>query len=109
MLPYNIIIFSIDSLLIPSRINIMQSETRPNLDLNITKALNDNHNFNVAALLLSIFGVVDEFENDEGDAKIMLFVPLDDAFAVHHHRQACEIVCVQHYIVLMKTRIQRQA
>ncbi|KAF1881475.1 hypothetical protein Lal_00021453 [Lupinus albus] len=80
-LPYNITVFSINSLLIPSGFNLMASDTRPNLGLNITKALIDGHNFNVAASLLSASGVVEEFENDEGGAGITLFVPVDDAFA----------------------------
>ncbi|KAE8688886.1 hypothetical protein F3Y22_tig00110954pilonHSYRG00215 [Hibiscus syriacus] len=44
----------------------------PPLGLNITKALIDGHNFNVAAALLSSSGVVDEFEADEeiGGSKI---------------------------------------
>lgn len=59
----------------------MASETRPPLGLNITKALIDGHNFNVAASMLSASGVVEEFEADEGGAGITLFVPTDLAFA----------------------------
>lgn len=59
----------------------MASETRPPLGLNITKALIDGHNFNVAASMLSASGVVEEFEADEGGAGITLFVPTDTAFA----------------------------
>ncbi|KAL3518195.1 hypothetical protein ACH5RR_020784 [Cinchona calisaya] len=80
-LPYNISIFSIDSLLIPSDINLMASETRPPLGLNITKALIDGHNFNVAASMLTASGVESEFEQDEGGAGITLFVPTDEAFS----------------------------
>ncbi|XP_027338473.1 fasciclin-like arabinogalactan protein 4 [Abrus precatorius] len=80
-LPYNITIFSVNSLLIPYGFDLMASETRPNLVLNITKALIDGHNFNVAASMLSASGVVQEFEADEGGAGITLFVPVDDAFA----------------------------
>jgi len=36
----------------------MASETRPNIVLNITKALIDGHNFNVAASMLAASGVV---------------------------------------------------
>lgn len=59
----------------------MASESRPPLGLNITKALIDGHNFNVAASMLSASGVVEEFEADEGGAGITLFVPSDIAFA----------------------------
>ncbi|KAE9594263.1 putative fasciclin-like arabinogalactan protein [Lupinus albus] len=64
--------------MIPSALNLMASETRPNLGLNITKALIDDHDFNVATLLLSANSVVEEFKNDEGDTNITLFIPLDD-------------------------------
>lgn len=59
----------------------MASETRPPLGLNITRALIDGHNFNVAASMLSASGVVEEFEADEGGAGITLFVPTDIAFS----------------------------
>ncbi|KAK6234857.1 hypothetical protein QUC31_018631 [Theobroma cacao] len=80
-LPYNITILAVNSLLVPYDFNLMASETRPPLGLNITKALIDGHNFNVAASMLSASGVVAEFEADEGGAGITLFVPTDDAFA----------------------------
>ncbi|MBA0757558.1 hypothetical protein Gotri_020650, partial [Gossypium trilobum] len=70
----------VDSLLVPYDFNLLASETRPPLGLNITKALIDGHNFNVAASMLAASGVVDEFEADEGGAGITLFVPTDDAF-----------------------------
>lgn len=59
----------------------MASETRPPLGLNITKALFDGHDFNVAASMLMASGVEQEFEADEGGAGITLFVPNDEAFA----------------------------
>ncbi|CAK9143027.1 unnamed protein product [Ilex paraguariensis] len=80
-LPYNITIFSVNSLLVPYGFDLMASETRPPLGLNITKALIDGHNFNVAASMLAASGVVEEFEADEGGAGITLFVPTDDAFS----------------------------
>ncbi|KAI3450406.1 hypothetical protein Pfo_007071 [Paulownia fortunei] len=80
-LPYNISILSLNSLLIPYNLDLMASETRPPLGLNITKALIDGHNFNVAASMLTASGVVSEFEADEGGAGITLFVPTDEAFA----------------------------
>ncbi|KAE8680458.1 Fasciclin-like arabinogalactan protein 4 [Hibiscus syriacus] len=79
-LPYNITILAVNSLIVPYDFNLMASETRPPLGLNITKTLIDGHNFNVAAALLSASGVVDEFESDEGGAGITLFVPTDGAF-----------------------------
>ncbi|WCJ41228.1 Fasciclin-like arabinogalactan family protein [Euphorbia peplus] len=79
--PYNISVISVNSLLVPDGFNLMASETRPPLGLNITKALIDGHNFNVAASMLSASGVVDEFEADERGAGITLFVPTDAAFA----------------------------
>ncbi|KAL3530748.1 hypothetical protein ACH5RR_010070 [Cinchona calisaya] len=80
-LPYNVSIFSINALLIPSDFNLMASETRPPLGLNITKALIDGHDFNVAASMLTASGVEQEFEADEGGAGITLFVPIDEAFS----------------------------
>lgn len=78
--PYNVSIFTVNSLLVPYGFDLMTSETRPPLGLNITKALIDGHNFNVAASMLAASGVVGEFEADEGGAGITLFVPTDDAF-----------------------------
>lgn len=80
-LPYNVTIFSVNSLLIPYDFDLMASETRPSIVLNITKTLIDGHNFNVAASMLSASGVVQEFEANEGGAGITMFVPVDDAFA----------------------------
>ncbi|XP_073023668.1 fasciclin-like arabinogalactan protein 4 [Primulina eburnea] len=80
-IPYNVSIFSLSSLLVPYNLDLMASETRPTLGLNITKALIDGHNFNVAASMLTASGVVTEFEADEGGAGITLFVPTDEGFA----------------------------
>ncbi|KAL9687057.1 hypothetical protein QQ045_031453 [Rhodiola kirilowii] len=80
-LPYDVSIFAVNSLLVPYGFDTMTSDYRPPLGLNITKALIDGHNFNVAASLLSASGVVNEFEADEGGAGITLFVPTDEAFA----------------------------
>ncbi|KAL8501721.1 hypothetical protein ACS0TY_021007 [Phlomoides rotata] len=80
-LPYNISILTLNSLLTPYNLDLMASETRPPPGLNITKALIDGHNFNVAAAMLIASGVVSEFEADEGGAGITLFVPIDAAFA----------------------------
>ncbi|KAL7115553.1 hypothetical protein ACP275_04G189800 [Erythranthe tilingii] len=81
-LTINVSILSLNSLLIPYNLDLMASETRPPPPgLNITKALIDGHNFNVAAAMLAASGVVSEFENDEGGAGITLFVPTDEAFA----------------------------
>ncbi|KAH6766167.1 Fasciclin-like arabinogalactan family protein [Perilla frutescens var. hirtella] len=80
-LPYNISILTLNSLLNPYNLDLMASETRPPPGLNITKALIDGHNFNVAASMLAASGVVSEFEADEGGAGITLFVPTDAAFA----------------------------
>ncbi|XP_059300524.1 fasciclin-like arabinogalactan protein 4 [Lycium ferocissimum] len=80
-LPYNISVFTVDSLLVPNGFDLMASETRPPLGLNITKTLIDGHNFNVAASMLIASGVEEEFERDEGGAGLTLFVPTDDAFS----------------------------
>ncbi|KAF5751459.1 fasciclin-like arabinogalactan protein 4-like [Tripterygium wilfordii] len=80
-LPYNITIFSVNSLLIPYGFDLMASETRPTPAINITKALMDGHDFNVAASMLLASGVLYEFEADEGGAGITMFVPTDAAFA----------------------------
>ncbi|KAI7984583.1 Fasciclin-like arabinogalactan protein 4 [Camellia lanceoleosa] len=80
-LPYNVSIFSINSLLIPYGFDLMASETQPPLGLNITKALIDGHDFNVAASILTASGVVGELERDEGGAGITIFVPTVEAFS----------------------------
>lgn len=80
-LPYNISVFKVDSLLVPNGFDLMASETRPPLGLNITKTLIDAHNFNVAASMLTASGVEEEFERDEGGAGLTLFVPTDEAFS----------------------------
>ncbi|GAB4860162.1 hypothetical protein Ancab_011640 [Ancistrocladus abbreviatus] len=81
-IPYNLSIFAVNSLIAPYGFDLMASETRPSPPgLNITKALIDGHNFNVAASMLTASGVVEEFEADEGGAGITLFVPTDEAFA----------------------------
>ncbi|XP_052187328.1 fasciclin-like arabinogalactan protein 4 [Diospyros lotus] len=80
-LPYNISIFAVSSLLVPFGFDLMASETRPPLGLNITKTLIDDHNFNVAASMLNASGVVGDLEKDEAGAGVTLFVPTDDAFA----------------------------
>ncbi|KAF5446948.1 hypothetical protein F2P56_032541 [Juglans regia] len=80
-LPYNVTILAVNSLLVPYNSDLVASESRPPLGLNITKALIDASNFNVAASMLAASGVVEEFEADEGGAGITLFVPTDTAFA----------------------------
>ncbi|OVA18354.1 FAS1 domain [Macleaya cordata] len=80
-LPYNVSIFTVNSLLIPYGFDLMASENRPPLGLNITRVLIEGHNFNVAASMLMASGVAEEFEADEGGAGITIFVPTDDAFA----------------------------
>ncbi|KAL3367259.1 hypothetical protein AABB24_011798 [Solanum stoloniferum] len=80
-LPNNISVFKVDSLLVPNGFDLMASETRPPLGLNITKTLIDAHNFNVAASMLTASGVEEEFERDEGGAGLTLFVPTDEAFS----------------------------
>ncbi|KAF8402907.1 hypothetical protein HHK36_010999 [Tetracentron sinense] len=80
-LPYNVSIFTINSLLVPYGFDLMASENRPPLGMNITRVLIEGHNFNVAASMLTASGVAAEFEADEAGAGITVFVPTDDAFA----------------------------
>ncbi|KAM0026003.1 putative fasciclin-like arabinogalactan protein [Helianthus debilis subsp. tardiflorus] len=80
-LNHNVSIFYVNSLIVPYGFDLLTSETRPPLGLNITKAITDGHNFNVAASMLAASGVVQEFESDENGAGITMFVPTDDAFA----------------------------
>ncbi|KAK4760386.1 hypothetical protein SAY87_005279 [Trapa incisa] len=79
--PCNLSIISVNSLLVPYDSDLTASEARPTLGLNITKALLDGHDFNVAASMLTASGVEEEFEADEGGAGITLFIPIDSAFA----------------------------
>ncbi|KAH0687024.1 hypothetical protein KY284_017577 [Solanum tuberosum] len=79
--PYNISIFTVDSVLVPNGFNLMASETRPTLGLNITQTLIDGHDFNIAASMLMASRVEDEFEDDERGAGITLFMPTDQAFS----------------------------
>ncbi|KAF9599303.1 hypothetical protein IFM89_036601 [Coptis chinensis] len=78
--PYNVTIFTVNSLLIPYGFDLMASETRPPLGLNITRVLMDAKNFNVAASMLTASGVTDDFERSEAGAGITMFVPTDSAF-----------------------------
>nr|GMD18891.1 fasciclin-like arabinogalactan protein 4 [Ipomoea batatas] len=80
-LPYNISVFSVNSLLVPYGFDLMASDTQPPSGLNITKALIDAANFNVAASMLTASGVEAEFERDEGGAGLTLFMPTDEAFS----------------------------
>ncbi|XP_004236212.1 fasciclin-like arabinogalactan protein 4 [Solanum lycopersicum] len=79
--PYNISIFTVDSVLVPDGFDLMASETRPTLGLNITQTLIDGHDFNIAASMLIASRVEDEFEDDERGAGITLFMPTDQAFS----------------------------
>ncbi|KAF8396769.1 hypothetical protein HHK36_018401 [Tetracentron sinense] len=80
-LPYNVSIFTVNSILVPYGFDLMASENQPPLGLNITRVLIDGHNFNVAASMLTASGVTEEFEADERGAGITVFVPTDEAFA----------------------------
>ncbi|XP_068642272.1 fasciclin-like arabinogalactan protein 4 [Aristolochia californica] len=80
-LPYNISIFTVDSLLLPYGFGLAASEDAPKARLNITRILSDAKNFNVAAGMLLASGVVEEFEDDEHGAGITIFAPTDDAFS----------------------------
>lgn len=80
-LPYNVSIFAVDALLLPSGFDLAASETRPPVGVNITRVLVDGHDFNVAASMLEASGVAAEFEADEHGAGITVFVPTDEAFA----------------------------
>ncbi|XP_043719624.1 fasciclin-like arabinogalactan protein 4 [Telopea speciosissima] len=80
-LPYNVSIFTVNSLLVPPGFDLMASENQPPVGLNITEVLINSHNFNVAASMLTASGVAKEFEDDEGGAGITFFVPTDMAFA----------------------------
>ncbi|KAI6682882.1 hypothetical protein NL676_028795 [Syzygium grande] len=71
----NLPVIIINFLLIPYGFDIIASETRPRLRLNITKALINGHNFNDVAS-----SIVQKFEADEGGVGITLFVPIDTAF-----------------------------
>ncbi|KAK9727244.1 hypothetical protein RND81_05G268000 [Saponaria officinalis] len=80
--PYNLSIFTVDSLIDPCDFDLTASETRPPPPgINITKALLDGHNFNVAASMLTASGVVSEFEKAETGAGITIFAPTDLAFS----------------------------
>ncbi|MCL7044186.1 hypothetical protein MKW94_020182 [Papaver nudicaule] len=80
-LPYNVSIFTVNSLLIPYGYDLMASENRPPLGLNIARVLFDAKNFNVAASMLTASGVAAEFEADEGGAGITIFVATDQSYA----------------------------
>ncbi|KAK9734824.1 hypothetical protein RND81_04G165300 [Saponaria officinalis] len=83
--PYNLSILTVDSLLFPYDFDLTASETRPQSPqppkTNITAALINGHDFNVATSMLIASGVVSEFEKDEEGAGITLFIPTDLAFS----------------------------
>ncbi|KAI6686804.1 hypothetical protein NL676_032717 [Syzygium grande] len=103
--PYNLSIFTVNALLLPYGSDLMASETRPPLGLNITKALIDGHNFNVAASMLAASGVVQEFEADEGGAGITLFVPTDSAFAELPSSQSLQSLPADKKAVVLKFHV----
>ncbi|KAL3750786.1 hypothetical protein ACJRO7_011729 [Eucalyptus globulus] len=103
--PYNLSIFTVNSLLLPYGFDLMASETRPSLDLNITKALIDGHNFNVAASMLAASGVVEEFQADEGGAGITLFVPTDSAFTELPSSQSLQSLPADKKAVVLKFHV----
>ncbi|KAL9235302.1 hypothetical protein vseg_010072 [Gypsophila vaccaria] len=80
--PYDLSIFTVDSLLFPCDFDLTASETRQQPpQVNITTALINGHNFNVVTSMLVASGVVSEFEEDEEGAGITIFVPTDVAFS----------------------------
>lgn len=80
-LPYNISVFTVDSLIIPYGFDLAASENRPPVGLNISRVLVDGRDFNVAASMLEASGVAGELEGDQRGAGITVFVPTDEAFA----------------------------
>ncbi|XP_047311373.1 fasciclin-like arabinogalactan protein 4 [Impatiens glandulifera] len=78
--PYNFSIFTINSVLVPSGFDLMETELRP-LGINITDELIEAHDFNVAASLLAASGLELELERNEGGAGITMFIPTDEAFS----------------------------
>lgn len=84
--PYSLSVLSVSSLLLPFPSDLLSSSDSSSLrppppGLNITRALTDGHNFNVAALMIAASGVVSDFESAEGGAGLTLFIPTDSAFA----------------------------
>jgi uncharacterized surface protein with fasciclin (FAS1) repeats len=106
-LPYNVTIFTVNSLLIPYGFDLMASETRPSIRLNITKTLLDAHNFNIISSMLSASGVVNEIEAGEGGSGITLFVPVDNAFADLPSSVALQSLAAAQKIVVLKAHVLR--
>ncbi|KAG8054792.1 hypothetical protein GUJ93_ZPchr0001g30763 [Zizania palustris] len=79
--PYNLSVFAVGGLIVPSGFDLAASDSRPPPAVNITRVLADARGFNVAASMLEASGVADEFEADERGAGITVFVPTDEAFA----------------------------
>ncbi|KAM0879304.1 hypothetical protein ACQ4PT_034327 [Festuca glaucescens] len=80
--PYNLSVFAVSGLIVPSGFDLAASDARPSAaPVNITRVLADARGFNVAASMLEASGVAEEFEGDERGAGITVFVPTDEAFA----------------------------
>ncbi|KAJ1686526.1 hypothetical protein LUZ63_017916 [Rhynchospora breviuscula] len=81
--PYNISIFTVDSLLLPYGFDLTASGYvhPPVSAMNITRILIEARGFNVAASMLEASGVATELQGDERGAGITAFVPTDEAFA----------------------------
>uniref|UniRef100_A0A7N0UK57 FAS1 domain-containing protein n=1 Tax=Kalanchoe fedtschenkoi TaxID=63787 RepID=A0A7N0UK57_KALFE len=105
--PYNLTVFAVDSLLIPSGFDTMASDYRPPPGINITDALLNGHNFNVAVALLSASGLVAEFEADEGGAGITLFAPTDEAFAELSPSQDLQSLAAEMKAVVLRFHVLR--
>ncbi|KAJ3668970.1 hypothetical protein LUZ60_010920 [Juncus effusus] len=81
--PYNISVFTVDSLLLPYGFDLTASGFvhQPESAMNITRILIEAKGFNVAASMFAASGVAGQLQDDERGAGITAFVPTDEAFA----------------------------
>lgn len=79
--PYNISVFTVDSLVVPYGLDLTASENRPSAEINVSEILITGRDFNVAASMLEASGVTEELTQYQRGAGITVFVPTDEAFA----------------------------
>ncbi|CAA7389684.1 unnamed protein product [Spirodela intermedia] len=79
--PYNLSIFTVDSLVVPYGLDLTASENRPSAEINVSEILINARDFNVAASMLEASGVTEELTQYQRGAGITVFVPTDEAFA----------------------------
>ncbi|XP_078428615.1 fasciclin-like arabinogalactan family protein [Wolffia australiana] len=79
--PYNVSVFAVDGVLVPSGLDLAAADGRPSPGVNVSEVLVNGGDFNVAAAMLAASGVAAELVEDQRGAGITVFVPSDESFS----------------------------